>query len=348
MQMADAEVLLHDISEFINREKGNMPESLTPEAKPVIAYVAGYPRSGSTLVDRALGSSDKVTGLGELVLAFDHLLDPEGKCACLQTFRDCPLWGKFLRQLGPSLSNSSQLAKWESIRYKLEGKSGLFRLLLGKFSEQECKDYLDYVDTFMGAVEDACESGRRVIVDSSKSGYDSRWRPVILSRLAGREVRMIHLVRDVRGVMWSHFSGSNTLMEKGVIGAGTPFITILLDWLRVNVLVSLAVFLLPKGHFLYSDYGKLVSNPKKEFSRIAMFLDLDPHLATMYMQGTEVRGGGHQVYGNRMRYEQVIHIREDSKWKHHLPTQHKILGWLVMKTWKAWLSVLRLFGASIA
>jgi len=297
--------------------------------RPIIVYIAGYPRSGSTLIDRILGGYARICGCGEIVLAWDYLLDPNALCTCHKNFRSCPLWSQVIEKFTPQVENEEFRKEWERLRIKYEGKGSLKRILLHSRSNQELLRYLDLTELFLSTLEEAARyNDYNVIIDSSKSGWDSLWRPLALQRLAKRDVRVIHLVRDVRGVMWSHFKGSNTMMEKGELGVGgIRFLRTLICWLQTNVALAILRFLMPRGHYIMVKYEDIVQNPKEIFRHIAHFLDMDPRKVIAHINASNnVQTGGHQVYGNRMRYQNTIRIIADLEWKEKLPMKYKLVG----------------------
>src|SRR5437870_3902580 len=57
-----------------------------------VLYIGGCTRSGSTLVDRALGQLPGLVSTGELGLLTTHCLTENRLCGCGQRFRDCSFW----------------------------------------------------------------------------------------------------------------------------------------------------------------------------------------------------------------------------------------------------------------
>src|SRR3546814_9153714 len=54
--------------------------------------VAGYGRSGTTLLDIALGEHPAIMGAGEVTTLARHVWDRGEYCACGARVRDCPQW----------------------------------------------------------------------------------------------------------------------------------------------------------------------------------------------------------------------------------------------------------------
>ena len=57
-----------------------------------VLYIGGCTRSGSTLVDRALGELPGVLSTGELGLITTHGIVDNRLCGCGKPFRSCSFW----------------------------------------------------------------------------------------------------------------------------------------------------------------------------------------------------------------------------------------------------------------
>ena len=66
-----------------------MPDSSTD---PVVVYVGGLGRSGSTLLERALARLPGFVGLGEVVYLWERGLLNDETCGCGEPFSDCAFW----------------------------------------------------------------------------------------------------------------------------------------------------------------------------------------------------------------------------------------------------------------
>ena len=63
------------------------------EMRNRVIYVAGYGRSGSTVVDIALGMHPEIFGAGEISAMCRHAWRENEFCACGERLSDCPVWG---------------------------------------------------------------------------------------------------------------------------------------------------------------------------------------------------------------------------------------------------------------
>jgi hypothetical protein len=131
--------------------------------KPVLLFIAGSNRSGSTLLDLLIAHAPGVVSGGEL-RRFDEYVERNKKCTCGIPFDKCPFW--------------NQVAATFPATYDRESAA---------------RRYWQRVDGI------ATVAGAGIVIDSSKSPDQLE---LILSE-AGHEVRVIHLVRDGRAVAYS-------------------------------------------------------------------------------------------------------------------------------------------------
>src|SRR6266568_2127126 len=59
---------------------------------PTILYLAGFGRSGSTLLERTLGEMPGFVNVGELIDLFRRVAPRGERCGCGQPFAACPFW----------------------------------------------------------------------------------------------------------------------------------------------------------------------------------------------------------------------------------------------------------------
>ena len=64
-----------------------------------LVYIAGYGRSGSTLLDVILGMHPEIECNGELSYLFNIADDYQERCDCGLELRECPKWKHVFRQL---------------------------------------------------------------------------------------------------------------------------------------------------------------------------------------------------------------------------------------------------------
>ena len=274
---------------------------------PGIVYVAGYGRSGSTLLDVVLGAHPDIAGLGEVGLLWRQLAQPGGECACGAPLPDCPRWGPALRALGARF----ELGALEAQSQRQEAWRGGGTPGHGDYGPAMAALFADV----------AAREGARLLVDSSKTSYRFARRPVALHRAAGLGVRQLHLVRDPRAVLASCLKGQNSRLAVGddrVRTFATPIA--LAGWVASNVAALWNARRLGPGSTLVVEYEALVSRPREALARIGAFLGVDLAGVATRIEAGEAFDAGHVVAGNRM-------ARAGGVVPHVLPPEPSLGAW---------------------
>lgn len=272
-----------------------------------ILYIAGYGRSGSTILDTTLGNHPVVLGAGELTWLFAYA--SQGKsCTCGKQLSACQLWAPIIRHAleaagAISLESAAEVTRrCETYRCDLASR-GLYQRLWGA--------------VFRWAHH---KSGCPIIVDSSKSTRQTYHRLELLHEIPELQVDAIHLVRDLRAVMWSTRRGSNRRLEAGehanVWGGG---VRTLISWLVANGNAEHFQRTYVDVPFLRLRYEDLVTNPDDTLRQIGDQLGIDLAEVIQALQAGQELGAGHGVSGNRTRRSGKLTLRIDSEWQHHLP-----------------------------
>ena len=163
---------------------------------PTVVYVAGWGRSGSTLLGRLLGELDGFVSVGELHYLWGRGLRDRWPCGCGLPVDVCPFWAHVLDEAFAD-SEAPDPAEMAAIQRDHLRLRQLLRLRAGGQSGDELRRYSWAMEQIYRAI--ATVSGASFIVDSSKEPADA----LIASRLSGVELFVIHLVRDPRAVAYS-------------------------------------------------------------------------------------------------------------------------------------------------
>lgn len=173
-----------------------MGPSVAAECKqpPVVVYIAGSGRSGSTLVERALGAIPGFVNVGELVDLFRRVVVDNERCGCGESFDGCPFW------IGVGASafgswDSGAVGEVRRLQRRVARQRYLLPLLTagGRSFQEDLRRYRALHARLYRAV--LWQASARIVVDASK------W-PAQALALRGPEIdlKVIHLVRDARGV----------------------------------------------------------------------------------------------------------------------------------------------------
>jgi hypothetical protein len=293
-----------------------------------VIYVAGYGRSGSTILDILLGSLPQVVSLGEVGNLWELCFRDDSRCSCGRRYLECPFWSRVLARLDLA-DDATAFDGYSRLSRRIQD----WKRLGGLFSNRgraEKQTYGHLVERLYATV--ALASGCRFIVDSSKSSYPYAWRALALHRLAGIDIRVIHLVRNGSAVMASKQSGNNRKLSLGV-EAREPWAAYrgLIGWMFANACVILTRWFLPDNRYILLRYEELIAHPEETMKRLGDFLELD---VTPVVQGiieNRTFEVGHLVAGNRLVKQGRIQLKRDLQPPHGLAWHHRlayqILAW---------------------
>jgi hypothetical protein len=295
-----------------------------------VLFVGGLGRSGSTLLDRMLGQLGGVWSVGELVHVWRRGLVENNLCGCGARFRDCPFWrrvGEEAFQGWDALDVDDVLALKQAVdrnRYVplmcLPGLWPPYRARLRR--------YLDLLDRLYRAVGEV--AGQAVIVDASKHVSHA----FLLRRMRDIDLRLVHLVRDSRGVAfsWTRLLRRLEVVDSEAMMATKDPLRIGARWLVQNLLFHVLRRLgVPT---LLLRYESLVRRPSAELVRLLHHAGRPPADGELGFvgDGWVELGTSHAIAGNPMRFRQGrVPLRLDEEWRHKLSRGQRLLT--VGSTW---------------
>ncbi|MCH2132769.1 MAG: sulfotransferase [Phycisphaerales bacterium] len=280
------------------------------DRKTKIIYIVGCSRSGSTILDSILGSHDDVIGLGELEKVHEAGWCGEDYCGCGERVRDCEFWTAVHDRWTGETSADSQ-------RYmELQGRYTRVRQLprVVAVSRRAAGPFGTYSRLTVALYEAVLrEAGTRTLVDSSKNPV----RALALSRMPGVDLRLIHLVRDPRGVAASLMKAWKRDPRAGIqhdiaalgvnqVAKGWSLVTRLSDWILRRS---------PPENVVRLRYEDFLADPGASLSAIGRAADLDmSSVADQVISGDPIHIG-HTVAGNRLRMQQAVALRKKDDWE---------------------------------
>lgn len=281
---------------------------------PTILYIAGYSRSGSTILDIVLGNHSEIASTGELVYLLDDAQRDDRHCTCGEPFTECPIYGGWLaNQPDPQHIN-------EIIR-EIESRDGLKALMVGNIDPQKAAIYRAYARSLYGHI--AAQTGASVILDSSKSARDAAGRPLALRVLAGLDVKMLHLTRSAEATVNSYLQkGSNWVLEGYRAPKRLESWRPILGWHHANrIAADLARSI--GTDYLHIRFEDFVADPRKALAQIGALLGKDLGAQAKNVVAGQAFIAGHNVGGNRHRMTpQPIHLEQPPV--PHLPLGHAV------------------------
>lgn len=299
---------------------------------PIVVFILGYGRSGSTLLDRLLGSIDECFSCGEIVALWRSVGGGHELCSCGQRLDACDFWGKIIKQLFWEEMNPAPMGEHLEDLFPTHGTiKGLVRLYFskapfGKKMVEARKGFKENLGTLYHKIREV--SGAKVIIDSSKlPAYGE-----MLCEVDTLDVRIVHLVRDSRAVMYSNIR-KRYVPQIGYTATQNSLRTIC-GWTFHNLLASKRTIKQNKK-FVCIRYEDLAKAPGKVLLEVGHRLNLwedlnlDPHNALNFLRNnhTAFLRQAHMVAGNAFRFEQGnIRISLDEQWKKKLGLIHKFAG----------------------
>jgi hypothetical protein len=270
-----------------------------------LIYIAGYGRSGSTLLDILLGSGPGCFGAGEFSSLFTLLHNRnEALCACGEVLRSCEVW---------SAVNDTLIYKFGNIDY---GKAEALTRVVESFgiptSRRRRKLYRVLWSNAFEAVAGAV--GSRRIVDSSKSSRYCFARPGLLASLPSINIKLVHLVRHPSGSVSSEVKGSNKLLASTSRNSeggkpGSP-VRALMGWTFANGVAELAQGRCGATHsYMLVNYESLVTNPVLTLGSVGSALQIPVSEPVQRLNQGAAFAAGHGLGGNRFRREGPVTLR---------------------------------------
>lgn len=160
-----------------------------------VIFIAGYGRSGSTILDRYMGSNGLGVSLGEFRHVWHRGFVLNQNCSCGSPFDACEFWQNVIRRA----RTCGEIDADRMIRIQRQSSSFLTNLELPKSGHTNA-DLEYYLRTWVSVYKAIAEiTGQRTLIDSSKSIPAG----LCLSRISGLDVHYVHLVRDSRAVAYS-------------------------------------------------------------------------------------------------------------------------------------------------
>lgn len=296
-----------------------MPE--VSRSGPVL-FIGGTSRSGSTLLECLLARLDGVAVLGEVVHLWRRGIMANQLCACGEPFWSCPFWHDVgARAFGgwDHVDVDRVLDLGAQVDRQRRMVSTGRRHVSAKTSEP-AQEYAAYYRAIYDAAREI--TGARVVVDSSKAPPTA----LCLSFDPTLDLRVMHIVRDSRGVAYSwKKSVARPETEGGEPMPRLGIATSTEQWLSHNLSVSLLAWRgVPVTRLRYEN---LVADAANTVGSAWRALDLPgPGELPMIDRTTIDLSPTHSVAGNPMRFSlgRTV-LQPDEAWRSKMPAGDRVL-----------------------
>jgi hypothetical protein len=296
-----------------------------------VIYIAGYGRSGTTLMSIALGNHPKILGAGEISELARNAWAQNAYCSCGAGLQQCEFWNATTNNWLQG-DIAAKISDYKKYQIYFENELTIRGVALGVLLGRKFKAYAEKTESLYREI--ARQSGQDVIVDSSKVPS----RAMALARMQGIDLYIVHMVRDGRGVAWSLMKSYKKDMKAGLqrdIVPKSPIRTGL-RWSMVNMAAEKLKSAVGGDRYLRVRYEDFVTNPVETMDAIGKLTGLN-----LSDVGHNLQVGGavkpqHQLAGNRLRMSSSIKVERDEAWLSQMPSRdqrnfNSLFGWLLRR-----------------
>jgi hypothetical protein len=289
-----------------------------------VLYIAGWGRSGTTLLDNLLGQVDGFVSTGEVHQLWQRGLVQGRSCGCGLRVVECPFWLRVFEEGFGGLGAVDAEAVMRSQREVHTRHAGQVLSALRSHTLLERYPYASYLSRLYSGIVSVDSEGTRVIVDSSKFPTDA----IVASGLPGFEVFVLHVVRDPRAVAfsWRRIKDSPDKRTGGGRLRRVGLVRSTLVWQFYNwVIMRYVRRAVGSSHFAQLTYEQLAARPQETLDWVVGLLGETPAHRPEF-RGNEVQvAPSHTASGNPNRFDAGRRvIRLDSEWETKMPARRKL------------------------
>ncbi|MGH8878650.1 MAG: sulfotransferase family protein [Stackebrandtia sp.] len=297
------------------------------DTRTKVLFIGGLGRSGTTLLERLLGQLPGALPLGEVAHVWERDVREDESCACGSAFSACEFW----QRIGGAAFggwDTVDLDRIAALRDTVDRTRHIPALASRRLKgpQQELvEEYADFYRRLYAAA--AADARASVVIDSSKHAslaYCLRWCP-------GIDLRVLHVVRDARGVAYS-WTKEVTRPESADGDQMTRYSATraALLWNAQNAAFSL---LRRRGIPVRRvRYEKLMTDPRGVVSRLAEWarIPVEDSQLRYIGDGYADLGPSHSAAGNPMRFTVGrVPLSYDDAWTRDLsPARRRLVSTL--------------------
>ena len=282
-----------------------------------IIYLVGIGRSGSTILDRILGSMDGIKSFNEIYRLWEEGFIDNNLCACGNRFRDCSFWENVIRNTFNESIDDIDIDSILKLHHSFDHSKHVPFMILGllwKKKKEELDEYQNILRKLYFSIAEKANTD--IIVDSSKVPS----RALLLNNIPEFNVNIIHLVRDPRAVVYAWNKekfdpAKNKLLKRDKKSARA--------WIIRNILSEVILTKIPGITVKYEDFAKY---PKQTFNFIINSTSILKGKNNPFITETEVELPIlHSMGGNPDRFKTgITKIKYDDEWRYKISKRSKI------------------------
>ena len=290
---------------------------------PIFVGIETTSYSGATLLSFLLNAHPSIATIGEM----DGLIlkNPEQyTCSCGQPIQTCEFWQAMTREMA-ARGFEFDLHDFRN-EFLLAGPEWFHRLRAGSFGNRtldairdtalqtlpgERKQFQQLVARNTAFVESALKlTSKSVFVDTSKDHLRAR----ALKMFSPYDVRVIHLVRDPRGVTASKLRRGSKMDARGTAR----------QWVRLHSRLQNGLGALMADKYIRVRYEDLCRDPRAVLKKLYAFCGADAAF-----DPNEFKSAPHHIVGNPMRLDKMSVIKLDERWRELLTAEQQKEIWQV-------------------
>lgn len=276
-------------------------------------------------MNNVLGQLEGFIAPGELPRLWTWGLTEGWLCGCGRTVRECVFWEPIVDQVLAESGGvtASQVAGWQEGLLTWRNVPRLLRTTKETVHEwPELASYVEVMGNLYRAI--AGKSGARVIVEST------RWpaAPTILGLVPGIEVRVLHLLRDPRAIVYS-WKRRKPLVDR----PGNPemqrfsALYTMVSWLARSFLAERVIGRWDRDRSIVVRYEDFVAEPPRHLDAILSLVHEPQQDLGFIADGTVQLKTTHTVGGNPDRLTSGrVRLRLDDAWIDGQPLYDRLIG----------------------
>ena len=297
------------------------------DGKVKVLYIAGFGRSGSTILGNLLGGIEGFFHGGELNFIWEHGLIENRLCGCGAPFDECKVWSLVMER---AFGGMGGVDAREMARLQASGsRTRHVPLMLTPWGRRtlasRLEKYTARLERLYRAIAES--TGSRVIVDSSKMpsyGY-------ALGMAPGIDLYVAHLIRDPRAAAYSWLKEPRSDADERAYMNRVNTVKSSLLWDVWNV-SSEALWSSAPGRYTRLRYEDFVASPRRAIEEILGVLGEDADKLPFVGEREVELGAGHTVAGNPNRFQKgPVRLRSDDEWTSRMrPRDRKLVTLLTL------------------
>lgn len=299
------------------------------DARRTLIFIASDARSGSTMLDNMLSNNPQAESVGKLTHLHSHLNKKETgvswdwKCTCGCPMEQCPIWSKAAK-----LHQRHHGHRLEELKTKpgRDIRSSIFHcamalailvpvrllqrpLVRASYRQRKLKargtTLYRIVDSFSRVLD------TNIVIDSSKNA--DYLHCLIDAQPEGVDLKLIHIVRDGRAVLYSKMKRSEQYRK---YGASFGLLSAIRGSWSINSRIRLAAECLPPEDTILVRYEDLCESREAILDAICERFGLSFCPEMLYLSSNNK----HNVGGtsHRFTWNPEVPIRLDTRWKEGL------------------------------